>query len=263
MQPATTPLGRARGAEEDDRKLGVFRPIKLERAADAVIAVLVDAIRGGIYRPGDLLPRERDLAAQLQVSRNVVREAIIILREAHVLSVKRGQSGGITVRSAAGLENVVAKLRGRTHDVMLQVLELRRALEPVSAVLASQRASDDELASLGKYVTRLEELLHDPGEFTEVDVAFHVEMVRLAKNPLLFSFYNAAVQQNREVIDQFPVLRVDLQRALENQRTLFAALTTRVPAVVLKAVDEHLLATEILYVGTPLDQLRVAPAAFE
>ena len=80
---------RASYESRDDRHLGVFRPIKLQKAADAVIAVLADAIRGGLFEPGDLLPSERNLAAQLQVSRSVLREAVDVLRREGILAVKR------------------------------------------------------------------------------------------------------------------------------------------------------------------------------
>src|SRR5262249_6487237 len=81
--------------ESADRGLSAFKPVQLRKAADEVLAALIDAIRGGLYRPGDLLPRERDLAEQLEVSRTVVRSAIDTLRQAEVLSVQRGRRGGI------------------------------------------------------------------------------------------------------------------------------------------------------------------------
>src|SRR5829696_424572 len=110
-----------------DRNLHAIRPISLQKAADAVVAVIVDAIRGGLFEPGDLLPSERDLATQLQVSRNVVREGIDTLRREGVVSVRRGVGGGIRVVAVERLSDVVAGLRGKTHDMMRAALEARRA----------------------------------------------------------------------------------------------------------------------------------------
>jgi len=240
-----------RAAQEslDDRHLGAFRPIKLQKAADAVIAVLADAIRGGLFEPGDLLPSERNLAGQLQVSRSVLREAVDVLRREGILSVKRGPSGGMTVVSNRRLLEVVAGLRGKTHDLMQWALEARRSLELPAFVLAATRASDADLEGLESLVRRLEELAADPEGFYALDQKFHREVVRVAGNPLLADFYNATLVQLAEIRQEFPVLQVQFEQALENQQTLYAALKTRDVDRIEAALDEHLAATEVVYLG--------------
>jgi GntR family transcriptional repressor for pyruvate dehydrogenase complex len=236
----------------DDRHLGAFRPIKLQKAADAVVAVLADAIRGGLYEPGDLLPSERNLAGQLQVSRNVLREAIDVLRREGILSVKRGQSGGMTVVSNERLHEVVAGLRGKTHDLMLWALEARRSLELPAFLHAARRATDADLAALEPLVRGLEALAEQPEEFYTLDQKFHREVVRLGGNPLISDFYHATLVQLAEIRQDFPVLQVRFEQALANQHTLYAALESRDLDRIERALDEHLGATEIVYVGQPL-----------
>src|SRR5687767_14011293 len=77
-------------ARDGDRGLTAFSPITLRKASDEVLAVLVDAIRGGLYEIGDALPPERDLAERLNVSRKVLRDAIDELRQAGIVTVRRG-----------------------------------------------------------------------------------------------------------------------------------------------------------------------------
>jgi GntR family transcriptional repressor for pyruvate dehydrogenase complex len=235
-----------------DRNLAAFRPIKLQKAADAVIAVLVDAIRGGLFQPGDLLPNERNLAAQLQVSRNVLREAIDVLRREGILSVKRGANGGMTVVSTKRLHEVVARLRGRVHDLMASALEARRAVEVPAFLLAAERATDAELAALEPLVRGLEELADSPEEFYALDQKFHREVVRLSTNPLLIDFYRATLVQLAQIRREFPVLQVEFARALGNQRTLYSVLCGRDPDEIARALGEHLSATEVVYLGRPL-----------
>lgn len=238
----------------DERNVHVFRPIKLQKAADAVIAVIADAIRAGLFSPGELLPTERSLASQLEVSRSVVREAIDALRRAGVVSVKRGPGGGILVVSDAQLREVVASLRGKTHDLMQQALEVRRSLEPPAFLLAASRATDDELDGLEPLVAGLEVLEDQPDEFYALDLRFHHEVVRLAHNPLLADCYRAALGQLAEIREEFPVLRVPFEQALENQRTLFEALRSRERRRIEGAVDHHLSATEVIYLGRPIPE---------
>ena len=62
---------------------------------------LVDGIRAGVAPPGTRLPRDRELATRFGVSRPVVREAIDLLRRAGIVEVRRGNRGGVFVRSLA------------------------------------------------------------------------------------------------------------------------------------------------------------------
>ena len=243
------------GVVQDDRHLDAFRPIRLQKAADAVVAVIADAIRGGLFEPGDLLPNERNLAGQLQVSRNVVREGIDLLRREGILSVKRGPGGGITVVAVDRLHEVVSGLRGKTHDLMQAALESRRAIEPPAFRLAAERAAEAELDALEELVRGLEELKDAPEESYALDQKFHREVVRLSRNALLVDFYRATLVQLAEIRQEFPVLRVGFEPALENQRTLYASLRSRDHAAIATAVDEHLAALEIVYLGHPLARL--------
>jgi GntR family transcriptional repressor for pyruvate dehydrogenase complex len=239
-------------AQPDDRHLAAFRPIRLQKAADAVIAVLADAIRGGLYAPGDLLPNERSLAAQLQVSRSVLREAIDVLRREGILSTKRGASGGVMVVATERLHEVISSLRGETHHLMRCALEVRRSLEPAAFRFAADRADAEELETLEPLVEGLEQVADDLDAFYALDQRFHREVVRLAANPLLTTLYAATLAQMAEIRDQFPILQVGPDEALLNQRTMYAALRSREPARIERAVDEHLRATELVYLGRAL-----------
>lgn len=239
-------------APKDNRHLDAFRPIKLQKAADAVIAVLADSIRAGLYEPGDLLPSERSLASRLEVSRNVVRKAIHVLRHEGIVSVKRGPGGGIMVVSDARLREVVAALRGKTHDLMQSALEVRRLLELPAFLLTAARASDAELDALEPLVSGLEPLEDRPEDFYMLDQKFHREVVRLARNPLLADCYRATFAQLAEIRQEFPVLQVPFGQALQNQRTLYAALKSRDRRRIEDAVNDHLTATEIIYLGQPI-----------
>lgn len=252
MDVSSTSVATAVLTQPEDRHLAAFRPIRLQKAADAVIAVLADAIRGGLYAPGDLLPNERSLAAQLQVSRSVLREAIDVLRRTGVLSTKRGPAGGVMVVSTERLHEVVASLRGETHDVMQCALEVRRSLELPAFLHAAERASDDELATLEPLVEGLEQVTNDFDAFYTLDQKFHREVVRFARNPLLTELYAVTLQRMAEIREQFPILQVGPDEALRNQRTMYAALCSRDRERVARAADEHLQATELIYLGRPL-----------
>lgn len=138
---------------------------------------------------------------------------------------------------------------------MRSALEMRRALELPAFLLTARRASDTELQALEPLVSGLEELGERLEEFYVLDQKFHREVVRLAGNALLADCYHATLAQLAEIRGQFPILQVGFERGLRNQRRLYAALLSRERRGIAKAVDEHLTATEIIYLGQPLQKL--------
>ena len=76
-------------------------------AFETTVEQLATAIRLGVLRDGELLPPERDLAEQLGVSRNTLREAIAALRDSGLVTTRRGRGGGSVVTYAAPVPGAV------------------------------------------------------------------------------------------------------------------------------------------------------------
>jgi GntR family transcriptional regulator, transcriptional repressor for pyruvate dehydrogenase complex len=243
-----------------DRHIDAFRPIRQRAASDEVVAVLVNAINGGLYRPGDLLPRERDLSERLEVSRTVVSEAIAVLRRAGVVTVRRGRSGGVTVTSLANLGRVIVNLGGETQATLQSVLEARRPLEIEAALLAGERATDDDLLRLRTLVDSLPGLKDAPTEFQSLDVRFHLTVAEVARSPVLHALLQSVLEHLMATLAGFPVGRVELGPALSNQRATLEAISTRDPARISSAVDEHLATLEERFLGRRLSHPSGPPA---
>jgi GntR family transcriptional regulator, transcriptional repressor for pyruvate dehydrogenase complex len=237
------------------RRLEAFRAIQMRSAADEVVLVVADAIRGGLFEQGDRLPRERDLATRLGVSRTAVREGLSVLRRAGVLSVRRGASGGSYIVSLAALPEVLSSLHGQTQADLHSVLEVRRALETTAALFVARNGSSEDLARLERLVVLLEECDGDYQEFYETDLRFHLAIGQMADNPPLAGFLRETFDRITLIRSQFPVGSVELTLAIKNQRETFAALQEGSPEVVVDAVDRHLAAFEEHFLGKKLDNL--------
>ncbi|WP_083455673.1 FadR/GntR family transcriptional regulator [Desulfosarcina cetonica] len=77
--------------------MGYFTPIKTSRASEDVFLQLKAAILSGKFKPGSKLPSERELTAEFQVSRGVIREAIRMLELSGFLAIRQGHGGGAYV----------------------------------------------------------------------------------------------------------------------------------------------------------------------
>ena len=236
---------------DGDPRLDSFHPVRVRKAADEVIAVLADAIRGGLYNPGELLPRQADLATRLKVSKSVVRDAVEVLRRAEIVSVKRGNTGGVIVESTANLHQVLSAIGGETHASIRAALEARRPIETAAAVLVSQRADADGIRRLQSMVEALE-ATSDPEEFLRVDRMFHYAVGDLCDSPMLRSFLRIALDQIVGSTADFPVGRADRRQALDNQHRTLEAIETGDSARVRRAMDAHLAMLEEAFLGERL-----------
>ena len=145
-------------------------------------------VRAGVAPPGTRLPRDRELAIRFGVSRPVVREAIDILRRAGIVEVRRGNRGGVFVRSLAIPTEL---LTGRTRlglEEIRQLLEARRTIETTCALLASERAMTADLDGLQALADGLEGTRDSPEDFIELDVRFHLRLAALSGNAPLERF---------------------------------------------------------------------------
>jgi GntR family transcriptional regulator, transcriptional repressor for pyruvate dehydrogenase complex len=229
-----------------------FRPIRIRKAADEVVAVVADAIRGGLYEPGDRLPGLRELADQLGVSRTVVGEAVEQLRRAEVVNVRRGKGGGIVVRSLTNLPAVIARIRGDTRSSLRAILEARRSVEMAAAPLAAERGTKEDLARLERLVSGLATLIDEPEEFLQLDISFHYALVETAGNAILNEFHARSLNELMTAREPFPSGRIAQARAIDIQEQTLRAVQSRNRKRAINAHDEHLAELEQVFLGERL-----------
>jgi len=100
---------------------------KAKTGAEQLVDRLVTAIALGVLLPGQKLLPERDFAAQLEVSRATLRDALDQLASMGYVTIRRGRSGGVWINSAWGPQS------GR-HLRRRRVLDHRRAGVEVAGI---------------------------------------------------------------------------------------------------------------------------------
>ncbi|HYF27412.1 MAG TPA: FCD domain-containing protein, partial [Baekduia sp.] len=149
---------------------------------------IADKVRTGELRPGDRLPGERALAAQMQISRPTLREAVKVLADAGVLEVRRGPGGGMFVAAAVVPVELIRQRSSIRLSEVAGVLEARRMIEPRVAQLAAVRATEQDFAGLQRSIDLMRDITaggytaEDEDRFLQCDVMFHLALARAAGN---------------------------------------------------------------------------------
>jgi len=154
---------------------------------DEAIEKIKDMIVAGLVQPGERLPKEDELAAQLGLSRSSLREAVRALALVRILDVRQGDGTYVTSLAPELLLDAVSfVIDFHRDDSVLHFLEVRRMLEPAATAIVARDASETQ-------VHRLREILAStppsapPEEFIENDLAFHREIISYCGNPVLVS----------------------------------------------------------------------------
>jgi GntR family transcriptional regulator, transcriptional repressor for pyruvate dehydrogenase complex len=142
-------------------------------------------ILDGGMEVGDKLPPERVLAEKLGVTRGGVRLGIQSLTERRILVRRHGDGTYISSVSAdAFVKESMAMAIQVQSDLLAEVLEFRRILEPQTASLAAGRISKKDLDSL-KILICDQQLQTRAGD-GDLDAAFHLKLAECSGNSVLF-----------------------------------------------------------------------------
>lgn len=154
---------------------------------DEAIDKIKDMIVSGALRPGDRLPREADLAAQLGLSRNSLREAVRALSLMRVLDVRQGDGTYVTSLEPSLLLDALSFVVAVHQDTtVLEFFEVRRLLEPQAVAMAALRMDGAQVAELRAHLDKVGPD-STPDELVANDLEFHRRIAEASGNSVLCS----------------------------------------------------------------------------
>lgn len=153
---------------------------------DEAISRIRELVRSGRFPAGAKLPPEHELTVELGMSRSPVREAVKALSVAGVLDVRRGDGTYVTSLAPsmllAGLGSAVELMQGNT---LLELIEVRRLLEPAATALAAARISEADLAVVSEHLEAMRAAADDVELLNFHDAAFHHAVIAATGNEAL------------------------------------------------------------------------------
>lgn len=156
--------------------------------ANTVFEQLRKNIKSGAYPLGEKLPSEAVLCSTLSVSRTSLREALRSLEAAGYVEIKPGRGAFVSEDLPSESKSASGWL-AKNKYALKDILEARRAIEPLCASLAAKNASEDEVTFLWGLLYRYEDAYakNDPIGMAESDDRLHMKIAELSKNEVLIS----------------------------------------------------------------------------
>lgn len=229
------------------------RPSRLHQQ---MMRTLLEDIARGKHEPGERLPPEMELAAQLGVSRGVVRELLRSLADRGVIAIRHGRGAWINPPTEWNVldADVLASLMPTpaSVSVLSHYLECRRMLETEAAALAAQRASGRDLSGMADALAQMNALAVESQtdeeanrRFHEADIAFHGAMFRASGNqvlPRIVEPMQRAMVTLRPHLALHPEQR--LRKTLPEHKAILAAIADHEPERARAAMRDHLATVE-------------------
>lgn len=214
-----------------------LKPVTRPRLYEVIVEQLCAYISDNDMEPGDRLPAERELAANLNVSRASLSQALVALEVQGVLAVRHGD-GAILVRRPTE-ERAIRALREHA-DRIPDIIEAREALEVKLAALAAARRTDVEMKAIDAAIATMEQEVEAGDRGVVGDEMFHEAITAAAHSSLLAKLMHEIAGLVRETRIE-SLSQQDRPRAsLEGHRAIADAVRMQDPQKAAQAMADHI-----------------------
>ena len=205
-----------------------------KRASDDIYEQLRALITSGELKPGDRLPSERVMMAELQRSRPTIREALKRLEQGGYISSTQGAAGAVVRElSLHAAEEPLLDMIQLSQVSLSELNEYRQSNDSTIAAWAAKRRTEDDLAALRQCIRQAERCLDDYERFIELDVSFHSLLARSSANRVAIIVTEVLGNVEKETLRKKMLTlseagRIELgERILDTHRVILDAIERR------------------------------------
>ena len=238
--------------------------IKPARLSDAVVTQVEKLITGGKLKAGDQLPPEKELSETLQVSRAVLRDAIVRLEARGVLTIKQG--GGTYVCDVTGptINDPLIYLLQSHPEAVFDFLHLRGSLEVLCSTYAASRRNEKDMALLKERFDAIQACTQSPDPYCDAEkiTDFHVAMAEASHNIALvyimrglYTLLRTSIRTNLEKMSSEPE---SYALILEHHKLILDAIDCQDQTAAARAARVH-----INFVNESISQLGIEQKRLE
>src|SRR5271157_1110671 len=166
-------------------------------------------------KPGDKLPSERQLAEMLQVSRSSIRDAIRGLELTGLVEPRQGAGTIVLERSSESSVNPFANALKRRQELVSELLDFRKMLEPPLAARAATHASPDEISEMEEILRRQEDKQGQGDAAVAEDTEFHYSVALASGNSVVLKVLDILMDLLRDTRERSLQVEGRPQKSLE------------------------------------------------
>jgi GntR family transcriptional repressor for pyruvate dehydrogenase complex len=217
-----------------------LRAVRKNRRYEQVAEQIHQLIARGVLKPGDRLPPERELAIKFGVGRGSIRDAIRTLEIMGVVEPRHGHGTVVRELSADSLVVPLASVLSYKRELVAELLDVRRMIEPALAARAAKNATPEEIARMQQILDRQREKMRSGQPTIEEDSEFHYAIAVAARNTVVLRVLDVLMDLLRESRTRSLQVPGRLERSIAGHRRVLRAIERRDSAAAEAAVQKHL-----------------------
>lgn len=221
----------------------IFTPVRSKRAFEEVSSRIKTLIFEGALRPGDKLPSETELAAQFNVGRQTVREALRILELSGFITVQKGYGGGPIVQ-----DTILNRISGLFSDAfqmekisLEQITTARITIERAILEHAIANAELQDVRALEDNVARAQQKADQDMMCIEENIEFHKLLAVASKNPVFVIVAESVLAIMRAMTSELPPDPETCKRATRNHKGILEGIRKKNLKLANKAMEKDFL----------------------
>ncbi len=216
-----------------------FTAVRKTRLFEGVAQQIQRLIVDGRLKPGDLLPPERELAERFGVSRSSVRDAIRTLELVGLVVPRQGEGTVVADVSPEAVVTPIASILMRKRELIGELLDIRKMIEPPLAGRAALRASAEDIARLEDLLRRQREKMDRGEPAVEEDAEFHYQIALAAKNSVVRRVMDVLMKLLHDTRARSLQTHGRPERSLAGHKRILDAIKRRDAAGAERAVRRH------------------------
>lgn len=191
-------------------------------------------------KPGDMLPPERELAESFGVSRSSIRDAIRRLELVGLVEPRQGSGTVVREVSTDTITTPLTAILVQKRKLVIELLDVRKMLEPPLAARAATHVSPAEIASMEEILRRQEEKAHRGESAIEEDNEFHYNIALGSGNSVVLKVLDVLMDLLRETRERSLQVEGRPQKSLAGHRRILAAIKRHDAAAAELAMRRHI-----------------------
>ena len=219
--------------------LAMFKSIKHTRISDEIVNQIKALIGEGKLKPGDRLPPERELIKEFGVSRPSLREALNSLVTMGFLEIM-GKRTYIRSVASQSMQNPLSLLIKADTKKIIDLIEVRKAIEAWGASLAAQRASKEDIRQLAGVIEEMKKAFEEGRSWEKQDADFHLGIAQATHNTIQAHIMSTIHDLLRESMARVFKDRSKVKKLLDHHYRIFSAIKSHSPDKAREKTLEHL-----------------------
>ena len=218
----------------------MFKPVRKTKVYEEIVSKIKVLIEDGRLKSGDQLPPERELSEVFKVSRSSLREALRALESEGFLEIRQGDGTYVALKPIEQIVKPLATAILTEKDTQLELFEIRKIIEPQLALLAAERASDEDLSRMEEILDSQAEEVRQGGAAGDIDKEFHYAVAKATRNKTILRVMDTLMEAISESRDRSLQVEGRPEKSLSFHRNVYSALKARNRELAAKAMREHL-----------------------